>query len=106
MDKDAGIHKDQLKDKRKDKDDGDDSSDSSVSDGMSAQTKNSGNSFFDPPLENYRFYYQGDGGNGSRLGGYKSFGGSLSGSIGRKSDNRAVGLVLKKKQHSSFRHID
>ena len=106
MDKDAGIHKDQLKDKRKDKDDDDDSSGSSVSDGMSAQTKNSGNSFFDPPLENYRFYYQGDGGNGSRLGGYKSFGGSLSGSIGRKSDNRAVGLVLKKKQHSSFRHID
>ena len=74
---------------------------------MSAHTKNSGNSFFDPPLENYRFYYQGDGGN-SRLGGYKSFGGSLSGSIGgRKSDNsKAVGLVLKNKKHRSFRNID
>ena len=60
MDKDAGIHKDQLKDKRKkergDNESGDDES-SESDDSVSAKSKVSGNSFFDPPLENYRFYY-------------------------------------------------
>ena len=111
MNKDAGIHKDQLKDKRLDHDDGDDSDDSSISSSTSIQTKNSGNSWFDPPIDNYRFYYQGGGVGthsqlGSQLGYRKSFGGSISGSLDRKSDNnRAAGLILKK-QRSSIRNID
>ena len=64
MDKDAGIHKDLLKDKKKVKDDGDGSDNSDETASVSIQSKQSGNSFFDPPIENYRFYYQGGGGGG------------------------------------------
>ena len=56
MDKNAGIHKDFVQ--TEEHDDNSDNSDSIDDDVSINSSKRTDNSFFDPPLENYRFYYQ------------------------------------------------
>ena len=117
MDKNAGIHKDLVdsadnsrKNKKKKKKGGDDENNSDESNSSSEEEMNtslqsikSKNSFFDPPIENYRFYYQG-GGAGLQPQAYQtaSFKGSVSGS---RSDNYRAGLILRQ-QRSGNRNLD
>ena len=90
MGKNAGIHKDLIdaENNENESDDNDSSDTCSNNTGMiSINSKKSANSFFDPPIENYRFYHQ----NGAVSGQQNSFGGSLR--LLNNNENRAVFML-------------
>ena len=89
MDKNAGIHKDKVNTDDQEENDEDGSQISDDNSGVYSINSNSqktDNSFFDPPIENYRFYYQ-QGGQQQQ-----SFGGSL---LGKRSGRNQAGFFLR-----------